>query len=139
MPVKRARGTRKNNSHASEPVNQASLGVFSGTCSEKCAFLTGVSSKALDRFSVEKGSSSANSEGPKSRLLASNMGASKVLVDDSERLSVVAFKKSETPVAEKTQDSEDNLPTITLRSVLVGLTISAFGATCAQVSAFQGL
>ncbi|KNZ44973.1 uncharacterized protein VP01_861g4 [Puccinia sorghi] len=46
------------------------------------------------------------------------MGASKVLVDDSERLSVVAFKKSETPVAEKTQDSEDNLPTITLRSVL---------------------
>jgi len=65
------------------------------------------------------------------------MGASKVLVDDAERLSAVAFEKSEAPVAEKTQDSEDSLPTITLRSILVGLTVSAFGATCAQIFIFK--
>jgi hypothetical protein len=62
------------------------------------------------------------------------MEKSTALLDQKEITSVSIFEKKKDPLQEKTDDSEDSLSTITLRSVLVGLLISAFGATCAQVS-----
>ncbi|PLW56968.1 hypothetical protein PCANC_02784 [Puccinia coronata f. sp. avenae] len=65
------------------------------------------------------------------------MEKSTALLDQKEITSVSIFEKKKDPLQEKTDDSEDSLSTITLRSVLVGLLISAFGATCAQIFIFK--
>ncbi|WAQ90992.1 hypothetical protein PtA15_13A392 [Puccinia triticina] len=67
------------------------------------------------------------------------MGTSEKLLKDTENTSALDLVKNEDQVQlqEKTQIAEDSLPIITFRSVLVGIIVSAFGATCAQIFIFK--
>jgi hypothetical protein len=63
------------------------------------------------------------------------MGKSEDLLNAKEGTSDLNLARNQDELDEKNSESEDNLPIITFRSILVGVIISAFGATCAQVSA----
>ncbi|KAI9606693.1 hypothetical protein H4Q26_006230 [Puccinia striiformis f. sp. tritici PST-130] len=65
------------------------------------------------------------------------MGTSKGLSKNEDRESDLNPENNQDALEEKKQASEDSLPIITLRSVLVGVIISAFGATCAQIFIFK--
>ncbi|KAA1064752.1 hypothetical protein PGT21_013608 [Puccinia graminis f. sp. tritici] len=65
------------------------------------------------------------------------MGKSKDLLNAKEETSDLNLDRNKDELDEKNSETEDRLPIITFRSVLVGIIISAFGATCAQIFIFK--
>lgn len=70
-------------------------------------------------------------------LAKASMTVSQKLPKSDEKICELNISDVEDEVDPKAVCLEDQLPSITIRSVLVGIIISAFGATCAQIFMFK--